>query len=263
MYTQLMLGFSIYKGLLLMNRDHLYWDGFTQSAHNDIANRLYKSLFDNAKSNNWDVVFTILSEGDARWIENRRAINVCEPHSEQNNSLLHYAAAIGAGVAIVERLIEFGALRNLRNNSDQKPIDIAKGQAHTHLFDILEPVNKFDISLEELKLIEQHFHDVIMRRENGHIGEDVKKQSLRLPQLEPLLELDKPDGWFPIPGYMGGFSYWLRVDDAPMRLISESGSRMDAPGQEQLHEITSTGSELLEPEDMDKRSTLSLKLHLR
>jgi hypothetical protein len=245
MYTQLMLGFSICKGLLLMNRDYLYWDGFTQSAHNDIANKLYKSLFDNTKSNNWDAVFTILSEGDARWIENRRAINACEPHSEQNNSLLHYAASVGVDVAIVERLIEFGALRNLRNSSDQKPIDIAKGQAHTHLFSILEPINLTSVPLDELQLIEQHFHDVIMRQGISLIAEYVEKQVLRLPQLEPLLELDKPEGWFPIPGYMGGFRYWLRVDDSSMRLISEISSRMDAPGQEQLHEITSTGSKLL------------------
>jgi hypothetical protein len=258
----MMLGVRL-KGLLFMVRNYLYWDGFTKYAHSDIAGRMYKSLFENAKSDNWAEVFSILTSGDLRLIRDRRAINACELDSEQNNSLLHYAAFIGVDVAIVERLIEFGALRNLRNNSDEKPIDIAKEQSHTHLFDILEPVNKFDVSLGELKLIEQHFHDVIVQRENGPIGEDVKKQSLRLPQLEPLLELDKPEGWFPIPGYMGGFSYWLRVDDAPIRLISESGSRMDAPGQEQLHEITSTGSKLLEPEDMDKRSTLSLKLHLR
>jgi hypothetical protein len=150
-----------------MSHNYLYWDGFTKSARSDMAGRTYKSLFENAKFNNWEAVFSILMNADRRLTGDRRAINACELDSEQNNSLLHSAASLGADLAIVEQLIEFGALRNLRNNSEQKPIEVAKEQSHTHLFSILEPVNLFSAPVDELKLIEQHFHNVIMLREMG------------------------------------------------------------------------------------------------
>jgi len=68
---------------------------------------------------------------------------------------------------------------------------------------------------------------------------------LRLPELEVLLELDRPQMWFPVPGMYGGFSYWLESTGADAKLVSESWSRV-VGGSGQRHEITSAGSRLVE-----------------
>ena len=67
----------------------------------------------------------------------------------------------------------------------------------------------------------------------------------RLPELEPLLELDKAEMWFPIPGMYGGFSYRLECAGANTLLIAESWCRV-VGGSGQRHEITAVGSRLTE-----------------
>jgi hypothetical protein len=66
---------------------------------------------------------------------------------------------------------------------------------------------------------------------------------MRLPELEPLLELASPKMWFPVPGMMGGFSYWLEETGVNAKLVSESWSR-GVGGSGQRHIITSEGSTL-------------------
>ncbi|MGQ9858525.1 MAG: hypothetical protein ACUVS3_07520 [Thermodesulfobacteriota bacterium] len=66
--------------------------------------------------------------------------------------------------------------------------------------------------------IQSHFHEVIP----GRIDRELPDQGLRLPELEPLLELDRPQMWFPVPGMYGGFSYRLGSIGADAKLVSES-----------------------------------------
>ena len=77
------------------------------------------------------------------------------------------------------------------------------------------------------------------------VGELVQEHALRLPELEPLLELSRPQMWFEVPGMYGGFSYHLESAGVEARLISESWCRV-VDGSGQRHEITSEGSELIE-----------------
>ena len=89
--------------------------------------------------------------------------------------------------------------------------------------------------------LQSHFHAVI----RGRIDRQLPDQGLRLPELEVLLELERPHMWFPVPGMDGGFSYWLEPAGVDARLVSESWSRM-VGGSGQRHEITSAGSRLVE-----------------
>lgn len=66
-----------------------------------------------------------------------------------------------------------------------------------------------------------------------------------MTQLAPLLMAAEPKAWFPIPGMYGGFSFWLEGDGPDAKLITESWSRV-VDGSGQRHEITPTGSRLVE-----------------
>ena len=73
----------------------------------------------------------------------------------------------------------------------------------------------------------------------------VQKSKLRLPELEPLLEIEEPRMWFPVPGMSGGFSYWLDGEGKNAKLIVKSWCRV-VDGSGQHHEITSKKSILVD-----------------
>ncbi len=79
----------------------------------------------------------------------------------------------------------------------------------------------------------------------GRASDLVQEHALRLPHLEPLLELAAPRMWCPIPGMYGGFSYVLDQDGVAARLVVESWCRV-VGGSGQRHEVTSKGSRLVE-----------------
>jgi hypothetical protein len=109
------------------------------------------------------------------------------------------------------------------------------------LREILEPVPKRRVPLGVLLTIQPLFHEVIRER----IDRELPDHGLRLPELEPLLELDRPQMWFPVPGMYGGFNYRLESPGVEAKLISESWCRV-VGGSGQRHEITSEGSRLVE-----------------
>jgi hypothetical protein len=106
---------------------------------------------------------------------------------------------------------------------------------------VLAPEYRHHVSREVLSNVQAHFHAVI----RGRAEHLVDEQRLRLPQLEPLLELDKPEMWFTVPGMAGGFSYRLESEGIHARLVSDSWCRM-VGGSGQRHEITSHGSRLVD-----------------
>lgn len=75
-------------------------------------------------------------------------------------------------------------------------------------------------------------------------AELVGRAALRLPELEPLLELEPQNVWFGIPGMYGGFSYDFQSDGIEAVLVTESWCRV-AGGSGQRHEVTSGGSKLV------------------
>jgi hypothetical protein len=112
---------------------------------------------------------------------------------------------------------------------------------HQNLVDTLEPVYRHRVPVGVLLKIQSHFHDVI----RGRASELVKEHALRLPELEPLLELESPQVWFAVPGMYGGFSYGFGSFGVEAKLVAESWCRV-AGGSGQRHEIMSEGSRLVE-----------------
>jgi hypothetical protein len=86
-----------------------------------------------------------------------------------------------------------------------------------------------------------HFHEVI----RGRVDDLARKEHLRLPELEPLLELRSPCVYFPVPGMYGGFLYSLQPAGANSTLAVDSWCRV-CGGSGQRHLITATGSTLVE-----------------
>ncbi len=212
----------------------IFWDGITRA---DILNeegvQLRNALADAAKSYNWPRVFELLDQ-QPEWV------NACRPGSSSLYAPLHQAAHGGAPVEIAERLIAIGAWRTLQNARGERPVDVAERMKHRHLLAVLEPQYKHRVPLGVLLKIQSHFHAVIFERAER----EFQIHGVRFPELEPLLELDQPRMWFPVPGMYGGFSYWLESCGVGAKLISESWCRV-AGGSGQRHEITSAGSRLM------------------
>jgi hypothetical protein len=213
----------------------IIWDGLARSEMlNDWAANSRNALADAAKAYNWPRVFELISE-------HKEFINSCRPDGKSLFAPLHQAAHTGAPVDIIHRLIEMGAWRTLQNARGERPVDVAERKGHHHLRGVLEPMLKHRVPLGVLLKIQSHFHGVI----RGRIDRELLDLGLRLPELEPLLELDRPQMWFPVPGMTGGFSYRLESTGVEAKLVSESWRRV-VGGSGQRHEITSEGSCLIE-----------------
>jgi hypothetical protein len=210
------------------------WDGITKSKiiNKDIV-KIRHELADAAKMYNWQLTLEILKT-------NVNLINSTRPDGEALYTPLHQAAHGGASVKIVEQLLTMGAWRTIRNADGDRPVDIVRIKEHYHLLTLLEPVYKRQVSLEILQSIQENFHNVIC----GRAEKLVQKHSLRLPELEPLLEIEEPQMWFPVPGMYGGFKYHLQGSGDDIKLISESWCRV-VGGSGQRHEITSQSSKLV------------------
>ncbi|HVC92739.1 MAG TPA: hypothetical protein VND64_03565 [Pirellulales bacterium] len=100
---------------------------------------------------------------------------------------------------------------------------------------------KHRVPLGVLLKIQTNFHVVI----RGRADRLVQEHALRLPELEPLLELDRPQMWFAVPGMYGGFNFRLELPGVNAKLVSESWCRV-VDGSGQRHEVTPEGSRLVE-----------------
>ncbi len=211
------------------------WKGITKSeVLRDDEAAIRHNLADAAKAYNWKKTLEIL---------NKRPdlINVTRPDGRSLYTPLHQAAHGNAPVQVVQQMIAMRGWRTLKNADNERPVDIARKKAHQHLIELLEPVYKIYVSQETLASIQKHFHAII----RGRTDDLVEKSGLRLPELEPLLELEQPQMWFPIPGMYGGFSYWLNGEGENVKLISESWCRV-VGGSGQRHEITGKGGKLVD-----------------
>jgi hypothetical protein len=151
-----------------------------------------------------------------------------------------------------------GAWKSLRNARDERAVDIAKRNASSaELIALLEPVYESNVSLEELKEIQKHFHALIRSR----AGRLIELNGLRLPELELLKEDELGQGWyFAIAGMYGGFSYSLHYEYP--EVIEEEGDEEKGEyyletfsecrvvgGSGQEHRVTSKGYELIKQDD--------------
>lgn len=192
------------------------------------------ALADAAKSYNWTEVLEFVTK-------DQELVNTSRPGGSSLFAPLHQAAHGGAPVDVIERLVKAGAWRTLQNARGERPLDVAVRAQHVGLCAALAPVYKHVVPIGVLLKIQRQFHAVI----RGRAERLVQDHQLRLPELEPLLELDQPKMWFPVPGMCGGFSYWLDADGVEARLVSESWCRV-VGGSGERHVVTSEGSTLVE-----------------
>jgi len=213
----------------------IIWDGITRAEilHPE-ALQIRTALADAAKTYHWAEVLELLAKY-------HDLVNTTRPGGSSLYAPLHQAAHGGAPVEVVKELIGLGAFRTLLNARGERPIDVAERYGHRHLLQVLTPEYHHQVPTDVLQAIQSHFHEVI----RGRDGEAIAHMGLRLPELEPLLELERPHMWFPVPGMYGGFSYWLESAGAHVMLVSKSWSRV-VDGSGQRHEITSAGSRLVE-----------------
>jgi hypothetical protein len=208
----------------------IVWPGITRAETlNESASVARTALADAAKSYSWPRMFELLAE-------HPELVNCARPGSASLYAPLHQVAHAGAPSAVAQRLISLGAWRTLQNFRGERPVDLAARMGHTHLLELLAPVYKRVVVARELLAIQEHFHQLIQQR----IEREVSKNALRLPELTPLLELETPKMWFPVPGMYGGFSYQLSLEGTQAKLICESWSRV-VEGSGQRHEITPEG----------------------
>ncbi len=228
-----------------MNRNRtICWDGLTQARFCDGEEALDRqALADAARDAEWTRVLELLSKY-RKWRHPTRPgslVNSTRPGGSSWYAPPHQAAWHGAEVAVVQRLIDLGAWRTLRNARGERAVDVAERRGYRHLLRVLAPEIKLHVPREVLLGVQAHFHAVI----RGRAQHLVDEEGLRLPELEPLLELDTPEMWFPVPGMAGGFAYRLASDGVQALLVSESWCRM-VGGSEQRHEISSRGSRLVD-----------------
>lgn len=211
------------------------WDGITQveGMTPEVAS-VRHALADAGRQQNWDRLIDLISK-------NPNLANICRLGGSSLFAPLHQAAYGGAAIEVVERLLKLGAWRTLQNDRGERPIDVACRQGHLHLTEVLTPVYKRDVPLGVLLRIQSHFHAVIHAR----IDQPLPDNRLRLPELEILLEIERPHMWFAVPGMYGGFSYRLEAAGVGATLVSESWCRV-VEGSGQRHVINSAGSKLID-----------------
>jgi hypothetical protein len=210
------------------------WDGITQRdvfTEDGLRDRL--AFADAARGQDWPRVFAFL-EACPDWI------NVTRPGGTSLFAPLHQAAYGGAPRDVIERLVALGAWRTLRNARGERPLDVLDWRRHPDLVGPLEPRLRRGVPAETLRKLQAHFHAVI----RGRADDLVTRYEVRLPELEPLLELGDTEVWFAVPGFYGGFRYRLEQAGTNARLVAESFCRISG-GSGQRHEITADGSRLV------------------
>jgi hypothetical protein len=159
----------------------IIWDGITQAdVLREDASRMRHSLSDAAKNYDWPRVFELVAQEPA-------LVNTTRLNGASLYAPLHQVAYGGAPVEVAQRLIGLGAWRTLQNARGERPVDVAERCGHRHLIKALTPDYKQHVPIGVLLKIQAHFHMVI----RGRIDQELPNHGLRLPELEPLLELER------------------------------------------------------------------------
>ncbi|MCK0092879.1 hypothetical protein MWU77_19060 [Rhodococcus sp. F64268] len=212
----------------------LTWDGLAQPAEAllppDVL-RTRHALADAAKRCDWSAVMELLDESP-------QLVNTSRPGGASLFAPLHQAAYSNAPTEVIKDLVTRGAWRTLENARGERAVDVAVGRGHDKAAAALAPRLVRIVPHGVLMKIQQHLHAMIRSQEAALI----ERYPLRLPELQPLLEVGRDDIFFQVPGMYGGFFYRLEEDGVAANLVAIASSRM---GGSRYYEITSAGSELV------------------
>jgi len=206
------------------------WDGAIRRATlSGWAGKARDDLATAAARYDWLCVFDVVHQ-------HPHFVNSSRPDGTSWYAPLHRAAHGGASTEIANRLIAAGAWRGLRTSAGERPVDVARERGHDHLLAILEPPRRTIVAPDVLDAVQHGFHELIRER----MREFGVTHELRLPELEVMLDMVRPELWFPVPGMYGGFHCRLQSHDSGARLITDSWCRV-VGGSEEHHEITEHG----------------------
>ena len=206
------------------------WDGVTKSkTTNDERDSKLNNLFQLVEECDWNKIIREIKKSP-------ELINSIKPDGINGFTLLHYAAVNNINVNFVKQLLKYGAWKTIRSFDGDTAFDIAERLSNTAVVSILKPEYKIIIPHKEVRILEKYFHELIYEITEGLVIEN----SLRLPQLEVLLELGEVCMWFPVPGMYGGFNFYFTNMNGDFKLVSESWSRIVGES-EQKHEISLNG----------------------
>jgi hypothetical protein len=209
------------------------WYGFTRLDFlSDEGREAFTTLADAARDGRWDAVFAVLDADP-------RLVNVFRPGGRSGFAPLHQAAYHGDAGA-VDELLRRGGWLALRSADGERPADVARRRAYQALAERLEPRTRWATPSGVVHALEQYLHAVIRVRADRQ----VREASLRLPPVEPLLGMEEPRLWFPVPGMYGGFSLRLLRPGVHAELQVESWCRV-VDGSGQRHLVTGRGVQLV------------------
>ena len=218
------------------------WDGVTQSSiYNPNYIRARVKMFDDIHKSDWDAVLAACRDYNA-------LTQFTELDSDEQYTLLHYAALNTVSEAIVHELIELGAYRSLPSADGKLPVDLLPSDIPDNIRDLLQPIPHEKISYELLGKLEAQFHQLL--REN--LGDLLEKNQLRLPPLAPLLETEILQGNFVVSGFYGGVVFKLILDEDVPYLVCHSSSRVIGYSG-RLYKITANEAVLLSSESDNDR----------
>ncbi len=213
----------------------IQWYGYTTSHSLNAEYLEFNTLLANAaKRYDWPEVLALLDK-------NPDTVNTWRLGGKSHYTALHQAAHGGADEDVIHQLLARGAWRTLQTTYGERPVDVAMRKGHPKMARLLEPVLLHCVPNGILLILQHHLHGVIQ----GRVGELVKELDLRLPELEPLLELATPRYWCPVPGMCGGFHIKMVKDGVAAELDVESWCR-GALGSGQRHKITPRGAVLID-----------------
>ena len=194
-------------------------------------------LADAARGYDWPRVLGILDD-------HPDCVNASRPGGRARYAPLHQAAHGGAPESVVRRLLAMGAWRTLRTRRGERPADIARRRGHWRVIPMLMPAyRRRRLTLDVLRRMQRHLHAVIREHPPG------RAPSLRLPEIEPLLEMGHERVYFEVPGMFGGFEYWLENDGVVPTLHVETFRRII--DVDLRYEVTPRGWSLVD--EFDKR----------
>jgi len=221
-------------------RELLYWYGRTQDGEGPFKLADWvRPLWELARQGQWEKVFETFEQGrEAEAAQSWPYLNAACPFHDYHYSFLHFAAHQGAPSDVVQRMLDLGAWRSLQNALGERPLDVARKHDHAHLLAALEPRYQRHVPLGVLMKMQEHLHAAMRRWDN--LGPKLDQHALRLPQLEPMLEVGQAEFRFDVFFWAGGFNYELVQEGIEAKLVCFGASRVSG-GTEGKIEVTPSG----------------------
>jgi len=154
---------------------------------------------------------------------------------------LHQAAHGRASANVIKKLLDFGALRSLKNHKGQTAYDIAKANILTddNALKLLQVPNIITDNKERIDKMEKALHEKVIMGEERNTKGLIEKNGQVMPQISVLWELETEDSmWYPVPGMYGGFN--ISIDKKEWIMQVDSWCRV-CGGSEMRHIIDREG----------------------